>query len=80
LIKGIPHVAAYMDDILITGETQQEHLLNLVAVLERLKTADAKLKKPKCLFMVQEVEYLGHKVNSDGIHSTADKLQAIQDA
>ena len=52
LIKGIPDVAAYMDDILITGETQQEHLQNLVAVLERLKTCGAKLKKPKCLFMV----------------------------
>ena len=80
LIKGIPHVAAYMDDILITGETQQEHLQNLVAVLERLKTSGAKLKKPKCLLMVQEVEYLGHKVNSDGIHPTADKIKAIQDA
>jgi len=75
LIKGIPHVAAYMDDILITGETQQEHLQNLVAVLERLKTSGAKLKKSKCLFMVQEVEYLGRKVNSDGIHPTADKIK-----
>ena len=53
-----------MDDILITGETEQQHLQNLVAVLERLKTAGVKLKKSKCLFIVPEVEYLGHKVNS----------------
>ena len=78
MIKGIPHIAAYMYNILITGETQQEHLQNLVAVLERLKTSCA--KKPKCLFMVQEVDYLGDKVNSNGIHPTADKIKAIQDA
>ena len=37
------------------------------------------LKKSKCLFMALEVEYLGHKVNSEGIHPTADKVKAIQD-
>ena len=26
------------------------------------------------------MEYLGHKVNSDGIHPTADKIKAIKDA
>ena len=31
LVKGIPHVAGYMDDILLTGETQEQ---NLTAVLE----------------------------------------------
>ena len=39
LVKGIRYVAAYMDDILLTGETQEKHLANLTAVLERLKTA-----------------------------------------
>ena len=48
LVKGIPHVAAYMDDILLTGETQEQHLQNLTAVLERLKAAGVRLKKPKC--------------------------------
>ena len=80
LVKGIPHVAAYMDDILLTGETQQQHLQNLAAVLERLKAAGVKLRKPKCIFMAKEVEYLGHKVNADGIHPTSDKIKAIQDA
>ena len=80
LVKGIPYVAAYMDDILLTGETQEQHLANLSAVLERLKTAGVRLKKPKCLFMAKEVEYLGHKVNEAGIHPTADKIKAIQEA
>ena len=53
---------------------------NLTAVLERLKAAGVRLKKPKCLFMAKEVEYLGHKVNELGIHPTADKIKAIQEA
>ena len=61
-------------------ETQEQHLQNLTAVFERLKAAGVRLKKPKCLFMAKEVEYLGHKVNELGIHSTADKIKAIQEA
>ena len=77
LVKGIPHVAAYMDDTLLTGETQEQHLQNLTAVLERLKTAGVRLKKR--LFMAKE-EYLGHKVNELGIHPTADTIKGIQEA
>ena len=39
-----------MDDILLTGETQEQHLQNWTALLERLKTAGVRLKKPKCLW------------------------------
>ena len=67
-----------MDDILLTGETQEQHLQNLTAVLERLKTAGVRLKKPKCLFMAKEVEYLGHKVNEAGIHPTGGGRQLIR--
>jgi len=36
LLQGIPHVTVYLDDILITGETEAEHLKSLEQVLERL--------------------------------------------
>ena len=65
-----------MDDILLTGETQEPHLQNLTAVLERL--VSARFKKPKCLFMAKEVEYLGHKVNEAGIHPTGGGRQLIR--
>ncbi len=80
LVQGIPHVAAYMDDILVMGETELQHLQNLEAVLGRLNTAGVRLKKSKCQFMAPEVEYLGHRINSDGLHPTVDKIKAIQDA
>ena len=40
LLQDIPHVAAYLDDILITGKDNKEHLRNLDEVLHRLEEAD----------------------------------------
>ena len=39
----------YLDDILVTGETKQEHLQNLEEVLSRLREHGVKLKQDKCL-------------------------------
>ena len=80
LLQGLPHVTVYLDDILITGETEQEHLQNLDTVLQKLQTAGLRMKKSKCLFMAPEVEYLGHKINSEGLHPTQDKIKAIRNA
>ncbi len=35
ILEGIPHVLCYIDDILITGKTKQEHLQRLNEVLSR---------------------------------------------
>ena len=67
LLQGMTDVAAYMDDILVTGASEQEHLQNLDTVLQKLETASVRLKKSKCLFMSPEVEYLGHKISSEGL-------------
>lgn len=80
LLQGIPHVAVYLDDILITGKTNDEHLKNLDEVLRRFDQAGLRLKCEKCVFQSPEVVYLGHKVDAKGLHPTEDKLQAIKHA
>ena len=52
LLQGINHVCVYLDDILVTGTTEQEHLENLDAVLSRLGSAGMRLKYDKCAFFV----------------------------
>ena len=44
LLQGIPHVSIYLDNILITGATEAEHLNILDQVLTRLQDADLHLK------------------------------------
>nr|XP_037275484.1 uncharacterized protein K02A2.6-like [Rhipicephalus microplus] len=47
LFKGLAHVPVYFDDILVTGENDAEHLLNLRAVLSKLQESALMLKLEK---------------------------------
>lgn len=78
LLQNIPHVVVYLDDVLITGRSDKEHLASLKDVLSRLQKAGLRLKKSKCSFFKEEVEYLGYKIDANGIHPTQDKLEAIK--
>ena len=78
LLKGIPHVVSYLDDILISGSTVQEHIDTLDQILNRLEKAGLKLQQKKCTFMVPEVVSLGHKINAQGLYPLAEKVEAVQ--
>ncbi|MEL6931000.1 MAG: RNase H-like domain-containing protein, partial [Cyanobacteria bacterium J06600_6] len=80
LFRDMPQVCAYLDDILITGKTLSDHLVNLEEVLRRLDEAGLRLNRKKCVFLAPEVEYLGHRIDSKGLHPTKKKLDAIMQA
>ena len=80
ILQGMNHVTCYLDDILITGSTIDEHLSNLTEVLRRLKEHGVRLKREKCQFLRDSVEYLGHLIDADGLHTTDSKLKAINEA
>ena len=70
----------FLDDILITGTTEAKHDKNLEEVLKRLQDHGVRLKQEKCSFYQKSVEYLGHCISADGVHTTKEKTQAILDA
>ena len=70
ILQGAPQTLCFIDDILITGTTEEEHLKNLEVVLSRLQAHGVQLKKEKCSFMKESVEYLGHRVDASGIKAT----------
>ena len=78
LLQVIPFVVVRVDDILVSGSNDEEHLANL-EVLKRLSEHGLRLKQ-KCAFMVNEVVYLGQKINSQGIQPIQEKVRAIADA
>ena len=57
MFKDIPRVMVYID-ILITSDSEAEHLQTLDAVLRRLSMAGLCFQKEKCIFMAPLVTYL----------------------
>ena len=80
LLQGIPNVSVYLDDILITGKSDEEHLKTLGEVLARLEKAGLRLKRSKCKFMLPSIEYLGHTISASGLQPTKEKVRAIVEA
>ena len=80
LLRDIPSTVVYIDDILVTGETEEEHLQNIDKVLTRLGEENLTLKKGKCQFLLDKVEYLGHSISANGLEPTETKVRAIREA
>ena len=80
LLQGIPGLAVYIDDILITGQNSEVHLKSLEEVLRHLERAELHAKIQKCIFMAPSVSYLGYVIDAQGLHPQPDKIQAIEDA
>ena len=55
----------------------EEHNRNLRTVFMRLRDAGLRLKGDKCEFRKSSISYLVHRINSEGIHPTQDKVNAI---
>ena len=80
LLQGIPNVIVYIDDILITGKTESEHLSTLSKVLTKLEEAGLRAHRSKCKFMAKSVVFLGHMIDEHGVHPVKEKIQAIREA
>ena len=80
LLRDIPGVLCYLDDILVTGSNIGEHDYRLKLVFSKLQEAGLKLKSSKCSIGTTQVNYLGFCIDAKGIHPTDDKLLAIKNA
>ena len=80
VLQGIPGVMVYLDDILVAGKNEEEHLNRLDVVLQRLQNAGLRLKDSKCEFLVASVTYLGYQIDANGLHPVNEKIKAIQNA
>lgn len=79
MFGDIPGVAVYSDDILVSGQTLQEHNERLNIVFKRAKKYNVKFNKEKCSFTKESIKYLGHIFSADGITADSDKVRAIKE-
>ncbi|GBN84323.1 Transposon Ty3-I Gag-Pol polyprotein [Araneus ventricosus] len=80
LLKGIPGVFPYFDDVLIFAATEEQLCNHLRLVLERLSESGIRANKNKCIFKTKAVECLGFVIEASGIHPSDSKVRAIHEA
>lgn len=80
LLHNIDGVLSFSDDILVSGSNKKKFMETLSRVLSILQSNGLKLNREKCIWSMDEITYLGFKVNSQGIAPTSDKVSAIINA
>ncbi|GJQ88992.1 putative reverse transcriptase domain-containing protein [Tanacetum coccineum] len=59
--------------------SKQEHEKHLKIILELLKNEELYAKFSKCEFWIPKVQFLGHVIDSKGIHVDPAKIESIKD-
>ncbi|GJZ23618.1 putative reverse transcriptase domain-containing protein [Tanacetum coccineum] len=72
-------IIVFIDDILIYSKDEKEHEEHLKAILELLKKEQLYAKFSKCEFWIPKVQFLGHVIDSRGIHVDPAKIESIKD-
>ncbi|GKA70662.1 putative reverse transcriptase domain-containing protein [Tanacetum coccineum] len=72
-------VVVFIEDILIYSKSEEEHAEHLKLILELLKKEELYAKFSKCNFWLSRVQFLGHVIDSEGIHVDPAKIESIND-
>ena len=80
VLMHIDGVIAFLDDIFIGGETQEEHDERLNRVLRELQKHNVAINKNKTVLNTSNLEYLGYVISGDGIRPSPKKVAAILEA
>ena len=70
---NLTYCIIYLDDVIVYGRTEEEHLEHLCIVLERFREFNLKLKPSKCSFFQSEIVYLAHHITKEGIRPSDEK-------
>ena len=79
VLRGVPAAYTYIDDVLISSPTPEQHLDDLRAVFTRLASHGIVINPNKCLFGVAQLDFLGHHIDQHGITPLPEKVQAVRD-
>ena len=78
VLAAVKAAWAYLDDVLIASPSLEQHLLDIKEVFARLQEAGLVINFEKCLFAVQELDFLGHHISAAGITPLPLRVAALQ--
>lgn len=77
ILQDVEGAVCLMDDILVHGESEEEHDQRLLIVLQQLQKAGITLNVKKCVFAQDRVKFLGQVVDHEGVRPDPEKVSAI---
>ena len=77
ILEGCEGCVCYMDDVIISGDTPEEHDTNLDNALKKIAEAGLKLNKSKCEFGKSKIDFVGHTISERGLEPNKEKIKAI---
>ena len=72
-------VIVFLDDVLIYSRTLAEHRRHVRLALDVLRKHQLFAKDSKCEFFRDHIDFLGHRVDREGVHMMEDKVRAIRE-
>ena len=78
VLEDLLGVLCMMDDIILFGESSEEHDARVRAVIRRLEGNCVTLNFEKCEFAKSSITYIGHVVSANGIRADPPKVRAIK--
>lgn len=78
IYEGIDNVCGIADDIIVCGDSPQEHDAAMIKMLNASRKGNVSLNSEKLQFKQHEVNFYGNKITNKGIQPSEDKLQAIK--
>jgi len=79
ILRDVPCAFVYLDDILVSSKSKSEHAKHLRSVFAALSSAGLVVQRPKCVFGVSEITFLGHHVSAAGITPLPERVSAVSD-
>ncbi len=67
-----------LDDLIVVSKDLDSHLEKLSLVFQNLTQAGLKVKLTRYEFLKLRIEFLGHLVDGDGIHTVDSKITAVK--
>jgi hypothetical protein len=68
---------AFLDDLIVFGPTFEQTCERLQQVLDRIRSANLKLKVAKCQLFAEQVKFLGFVISKSGVAPDPQKIQSI---
>jgi len=72
-------VAAFIDDVIVGTETEEEHNKLVAEVIKRLEENDLYVKLEKCKWKIWEVGFLGVVIGLEEIKMEEEKAKGVLD-